>query len=350
MKDINKILTYVFIVLFIVVFSFYNFSDYKNFHKANYEIENTKKLVNEKLSNFELEDIKKINNINIYPTPDKDLLTKIVTDIDNAKEKIFLETYILTEKKVQEALVRAKKRWINIKVILEKAPYMAYNINNKSYQKLLNAWIDVKWSDKDDYSFNHSKVLIIDDLSIISTGNFSYSTFTKNRDLFIFTKNENINSKLIENFENDYIWKKINIFDENLIFSPNSSRVKFEKLFESAEENIKMYFQYIKDDELLNKLIKIKNEKNIDIEIIIAETAKDDENVIKLKKQWIKIKVMDKYKMHSKAILIDNKYLFVWSINFSDYSIDRNREIWILIRNNEIINEFLYIYEQDIKN
>ncbi|MDF1682884.1 MAG: phospholipase D-like domain-containing protein [Patescibacteria group bacterium] len=32
-------------------------------------------------------------------------------------------------------------------------------------------------------------------------------------------------------------------------------------------------------------------------------------------------------KMHSKAILIDNKYLFLGSVNFSSYSLDRNREV-----------------------
>ncbi|MBT3727425.1 hypothetical protein HOG21_07390 [bacterium] len=64
--------------------------------------------------------------------------------------------------------------------------------------------MDIVWSNSDNYSFNHSKILLIDDLSIISTGNFSYSTFTKNRDFFIFTNDNKINSKLKENFSNDY--------------------------------------------------------------------------------------------------------------------------------------------------
>jgi hypothetical protein len=45
-----------------------------------------------------------------------------------------------------------------------------------------------------------------------------------------------------------------------------------------------MYFQYFKDDELVNKLIQLKQEKNINITAIIAKTAKDDDNVIKLQK------------------------------------------------------------------
>ena len=108
---------------------------------------------------------------------------------------------------------------------------MAYNINNKAFTKLQNIGINIIWSNKQNYSFNHSKVLLLDNLSIISTGNYSYSTFTQNRDFFIFTTNQNINDKLKENFINDYNYQKINIYDNNLIFSPNSSRIKFEKLF-----------------------------------------------------------------------------------------------------------------------
>jgi phosphatidylserine/phosphatidylglycerophosphate/cardiolipin synthase-like enzyme len=65
---------------------------------------------------------------------------------------------------------------------------------------------------------------------------------------------------------------------------------------------------------------------------------------------WIEIIVLPKYKMHAKAILIDDKYLFIWSINFSDYSIDKNREVWILLKNTDIIDKFLDIFKQDIKN
>jgi len=55
-------------------------------------------------------------------------------------------------------------------------------------------------------------------------------------------------------------------------------------MFNSAERNIKMYFQYMKDDDLVELLINIKKEKDIDIQIIIPSTASDDKNTIKLKK------------------------------------------------------------------
>lgn len=347
----NKKLIYsILSLIFIILFSIFNFEEYKNFHKEKIQILNQQNEIKSKLKKFTLKDIKKINDLNFYHTPNKGLLSEIIENINNAKKEIFLEVYMLTEKRIQEALIKAKNKWINIKIILEKDPYLAYNINNKAYEKLKKAWINIVWSKKDHYSYNHSKILIIDDLSIISTWNYSYSTFTKNRDLFILTSDKNIRKKLLQNFNNDFYWINVNIYDDNLIFSPNSSRIKFSTMFNEAQKNINMYFQYFKDDELVNELIKIKQNKNIDINVIIPNTAKNDINVIKLKNNWIKINIMSKYKMHSKAILIDEKHLFIWSINFSENSINKNREVWILIINEKIINEFLELFKQDIKN
>ena len=318
----QKILTTIFTVIFITVFSIFNFWEYRDFHENKSTINQIEETSLQKARNFELENIKQIENISFFHTPNKDLLTNIVDKINNAETEIYLETYILTEKRIQEALIKA-------------------------YNKLQKAWIDIVRSNKDNYSFNHSKILLIDNLSIISTGNFSYSTFTKNRDFFVFSKEKKIYEKLKQNFLNDYNWKKINLYDDNLIFSPTTSRIKFEKLFYWAQNNIKMYFQYLKDDELVSKLIKIKQEKNIEISIVIAETAKNDDNIQLLKNAWINIKVLEKNKMHAKAILVDEKYLFIWSINFSNYSLDKNRETWILIKNTQIIKDFLEVFNND---
>ncbi|MGB2110621.1 MAG: phospholipase D-like domain-containing protein [Patescibacteria group bacterium] len=62
----------------------------------------------------------------------------------------------------------------------------------------------IAWSDSNDYSLNHSKFIIIDDFAYISTGNFSYSTFTTNRDYYLKIIDEEIIIKLNEVFAADY--------------------------------------------------------------------------------------------------------------------------------------------------
>jgi phosphatidylserine/phosphatidylglycerophosphate/cardiolipin synthase-like enzyme len=62
------------------------------------------------LNNFSIEDIQNIEGLSLYRTPNLDLLDQIVTEINKAEKKVYLETYILTEKKIQKALKNAKKR------------------------------------------------------------------------------------------------------------------------------------------------------------------------------------------------------------------------------------------------
>jgi phosphatidylserine/phosphatidylglycerophosphate/cardiolipin synthase-like enzyme len=57
------------------------------------------------------------------------------------------------------------------------------------------------------------------------------------------------------------------------------------------------------------------------------------------------VKILDKYNMHSKAILIDETYLFLGSINFSEYSLDKNKEVGVIIKNKSEVEEFIEIFE-----
>ena len=117
--------------------------------------------------------------------------------MNTAQKKIYIEVYIFTEKRMRNALIEAKKRGVDVKVLLENNPYQAPNLNDDTYEIFEEAGIEVQWSDPLEYSLNHSKLLIIDERVYVSTGNFSYSMFKSNRDfLFSFSK-----KNIVEQFE-----------------------------------------------------------------------------------------------------------------------------------------------------
>ena len=114
----------------------------------------------------------------------------------------------------------------------------------------------------------------------------------------------------------------------------------------SAEKNIKIYIQYLKDKKI-NDLLKNLKQKNIDIEIIVDKSAIENEETKDLQKSGINTKAFNWKKMHSKVILVDEKYVFVWSVNFSEYSLDKNREMWIILKNEDIVKRILEIFKND---
>ena len=332
------------------------FSACENEYVENYEqtqsfVEQKAEVLNE-LDDFSLENIWEFDDIELFYTPQSksfNLIDKIVSQIENADEKVYLSTYIFTEKRIFAALKNAQKKWIDVRVLMEKNVYKAPFLNNNRYEDLESAWVNVAWADPDDYSLNHTKMLIIDDSVIISTGNYSYSSFAYNREFFMQIWDPDFVSLLTDVYLADFAGDIYTDYDERLIMSPLLTRSKFSTLVSSAQESIQIYSQTFSDDTLEQELSEAV-QNWIDVEIIFPELdqiSSNQESYDIFTKAWVTVHTMKKPKLHAKAMLIDKKYLYLWSINFSYYSIEENREIWVIITNPEIIDKFLWVYKSD---
>jgi phosphatidylserine/phosphatidylglycerophosphate/cardiolipin synthase-like enzyme len=108
-----------------------------------------------------------------------------VKRIGEAKTNISLEVYMLSEKRIIEALKDAKSRGIEVKVILEPNPFGNSYINKRPYTTLQNANIPVVWADSKKYVFTPAKFFLIDDSYIVMTANMTHSAFVTNREFYM---------------------------------------------------------------------------------------------------------------------------------------------------------------------
>lgn len=117
--------------------------------------------------------------------------TVIINAIGDAKKTIDVAAYSFTSKYVSEALLSAKKRGVEIRVIAD----MESNKNYTAVNFISKKGIPVRLISK--YKSMHNKFLIIDNQSI-QTGSYNYSTAANksNAENVIYIKNdENIASK-----------------------------------------------------------------------------------------------------------------------------------------------------------
>ncbi len=268
-KKKSKLIFSLFLFVFFFVISVFYWDEYIKFHNnINYEIENNK-IIQKKINSFSLEKINKLNYVDFKYTPNKEVLDLIISKISNAKKRVYLEVYIFTEKRIRESVKKAKTRGLDVKVLLEAKPYMAPNLNKKTFNYFKQFWVNVVWSNSKNFFLNHSKIMIVDNELILSTWNYSYSNFVYNRDFFLFINDNNLLNILLKIFNNDFEGKNKIFYNDNLVLSPNYSRFKIEYLLKSAKKEIKMYFPYIKDKRLENILFdQIK--KWIDIKLIVS--------------------------------------------------------------------------------
>ncbi|MBM3892922.1 hypothetical protein FJ365_00800, partial [Candidatus Dependentiae bacterium] len=115
------------------------------------------------------------SNLAVYFSPNDKITEKLISLLDNAKKSIYAAVYMLTDKKIAEALVRAKERGVFVQLIIDpvstgvygKADYFAANgISLFVYQPPPGKpWFN---------PIMHNKFACIDD-SIAWTGSFNWT-------------------------------------------------------------------------------------------------------------------------------------------------------------------------------
>ncbi len=166
---------------------------YENkFHNKKSKIENTENIL--------LGD----SIVSVYFSPQDNIIdTILIPYINNAKNYIYIPTFVITHKNVTQALINAKERNVDVKIILD-----ATNANNThtTHERLRRHGIEVK---TENFAGKmHSKSVIIDDkYTFIGSMNLSKSGTSRNDENIVLIENPNI-AKFYKNFFL-YVWKKI---------------------------------------------------------------------------------------------------------------------------------------------
>lgn len=142
--------------------------------------------------------------IKIYFSPqDKSIANGIIPLIESAKKYIYVPTFVLTDRKTTAALISAKQRGVDVRVIIDA---LNASVQHSKHKELRNGGILVK---TENYAGKmHSKSIIIDDkYTVIGSMNFSYSGENKNDENLLIIENPEI-TKAYKSFFL-YQWDKI---------------------------------------------------------------------------------------------------------------------------------------------
>lgn len=144
------------------------------------------------------------SKVSVFFSPkDNTMHNALIPLIHNASKYIYIPTFLITDKSMLDALIMAKKRGVDVKVIIDavnaKSQYSKHHI-------MRDNGILVK---TENYAGKlHSKSMIVDDkYVVIGSMNFSYSGNSKNDENLIIIKNRNIAIFYRKFFE--YLWQKI---------------------------------------------------------------------------------------------------------------------------------------------
>lgn len=153
----------------------------------------------EQINNFELNGTR----ISVYFSPYDRVSEKIIPLINNAEKYIYMPAFLITHDRITDALIKAKRRGIDVKIIIDAN---STSTRNTKYKHLRENKIPLK---TENYAGKlHSKTILIDDTYIITGSmNFSNSGENKNDENVLIIENEKLTREYKRYFM--YLWHKI---------------------------------------------------------------------------------------------------------------------------------------------
>jgi cardiolipin synthase A/B len=254
----------------------------------------------------------------------------LVRVIDRAQTRIFIEIYILTDASVIRALERAAAQGVAVYVMLEHRPLGLGVQPDRMMDRLRAAGILVKWT-RPGFQLTHAKFVVVDDrLAVISSANFSRSAFRQNRDFLVFDDRQADVLAISRLFRADWDRLPASFQNLNLLVSPVNARLKLQMLIARAHRTIDVYAEEIADTRLERRLGAAAR-RGIRVRVILAWGG-SPAAVAALARQGVQVRELRSPYIHAKVVSVDGKEAYVGSENLSAASLDRNRELGILLR------------------
>lgn len=282
--------------------------------------------------------------------------------LDSSEISIDAALHELDSEIIAEALIRAHKRGVKVRLVTESDYYM-----EEPLQKVIKAGIPVV-EDRRNAGLMHNKYIIIDGVSVW-TGSFNTtdrcSYYNNNNAVIIKSRElaERYEKNFNQMFENHKFGPGREENDSSVINLPDGTSVRcyfspedgvgekvIEEIYKAGDSIYFMAFSFTDDD--TGAAVINKFQEGLDVKGIFEENQNNEKysEYYPMKDAGIPVKEdSNKYNMHHKVMIIDKKTVITGSYNFSRNAEESNDENLLIIENPSLagvyLQEFAKIYE-----
>ena len=334
-------------------------------------------------------------NVTTFASPDNSHDT-LWHFLNSAKESIYVEIFGINNPYLLDLIheIHSAKPTLDMKFLIGWNSIGYYSENKYVANNLTLLGYPVKWTSDTEFDYAHQKFVIIDNkTTIVHAGNWAKTSFPEdgnkaNREWNIAMTDTQVTQYFRNVF--DYDWNNGIDYDAGVhgtgspltytessstysrpfatdgvfagpmnvtpIFSPDTSLQGILYCINAAQVSLDIQIPYFTNwnaggsvQQILDAIIAAKN-RGVTVRVISEEDYDYEEVAGLFHANNIPIVWQDTRwftALHNKGIIVDGRIVLVSSINYSDNSIEDNREAGVIIENENIAQWYLDVFDYD---
>jgi phosphatidylserine/phosphatidylglycerophosphate/cardiolipin synthase-like enzyme len=255
----------------------------------------------------------------------------IVDAIAKAKTSVHMTMYLLSNNAIMNALIARKKAGVEVKVVLNKTfPDPGFD-NTPEFDQLAQAGVAVTWAPAA-FTYTHAKCVVIDGTVVwIMTMNLTFSSPTSNREYLVVDEDPSDVAEAEAIFQADFAGSAATA--SRLLVAPINARARLLALIGFAKQTLDVEAESMSDAGIVSALVAAKN-AGVAVRVVFSDQNPSQamqQSIGFLKGAGIPVVKLSTPYQHAKVIVADGIAAYVGSENFTQNSLDSNREIGLVL-------------------
>jgi phosphatidylserine/phosphatidylglycerophosphate/cardiolipin synthase-like enzyme len=283
----------------------------------------------------------------VEPGDNGDMLVAAIT---GAATSIHMTMYQLTSTRVINALKSRKAAGKEVKVLLNKTFPGGMGSNASVYSELMAAGVEVRYAPAN-FQYTHEKALVIDNTTaFIMTMNASDSAFSGNREFVAIDTDSADVAETEAVFQADWAGTAITPSGK-LLVAPDNAEAQLVALVDGATKTVDLEGEVLSADSILQALGRAQK-RGCAVRIVLSDqtpTSAGALAITQLKQVGIPVRSLSNPYIHSKAIVTDGSLAYVGSENFTQNSLQNNRELGLVVGKQSEVDKVAGAIDADFK-
>lgn len=321
---------------------------------------------------------------------------RAVEFLDSAADRILLAGYTVSSRQVVQSLTAAIERGVEVTVLADGSPVGGMTGNMAMTLSTLDragASVRVLAGERTRYQYHHAKYAVVDDCALVTTENWKPAGTGGNasRGWGVITDQQRVVGGLAETFHADTNWvdtvpwenhdptlveesrstgnyprsfepQTVSVEETQLLVTPDNAGRHMRETIESAEESLDIKQVRIGDRSFsLLQTVLDAAARGVEVRILLSSAwyvAEDNRRLA----SWLRDQARaadlplsvrlaesgDAFeKIHAKGMIVDGERTLVGSINWNENSVERNREVALLLDGEPVGSYFGEVFEAD---